>query len=401
MSGEARVLAFGTGVFLRAFLCDFADRAGVPVTLVSSTPAGDARVRDLNRRGGWFTLAYRGIGADGQVTDTWRAVRSITRALSASAEWPAVLETAHDPSISVVASNVSEVGFKVSDDPNDDRLAATPPASFPARLTAWLHARFTHFGGAREAGVIILPCELIENNGTLLRGMVNDVAARGQLGDDFSGWLDAACIFADTLVDRIVPGVASDEERQTLWRERLGDDDALNDPLLTIAEPFALWAIKGDAPLAARLDWLLQGSGGAALIAPDISPFVYRKVRILNGLHTAMAPVGIHRYDLTHVRECLEHPELGPFLRALVDEEIVPAICPPLKLADARAYADTTWARMSNPFLVHPLTKIMDGAATKWQTRLAPTIRAYEERFGSPPPRLSECRRVFEQMHPH
>ncbi len=400
MTASPTVLAFGTGVFLRAFLCDFADRAGVPVTLVSSTPAGDARVRDLNRRGGRFTLAYRGIGANGDVTDTWREVRSITRALPASEDWPVVLETARDPTITVVASNVSEVGFKLSEDPNDDRPDLSPPASFPARLTAWLHARFQHFDGAHSAGVIVLPCELIENNGTLLKGMVADVAGRGQLGDDFSNWLDAACTFADTLVDRIVPGVASDEERQTLWRERLGDEDALNDPLLTIAEPFALWAIKGDAALAEKLGWLLRGSGGAAVIAPDISPFVYRKMRILNSLHTAMAPVGIHRYNLTHVRQCLEHPELGPFLRALVDEEIVPAICPPLELADARAYADTTWARMSNPFLVHPLTKIMDGAATKWQTRLAPTMRAYEERFGAPPPRLSECRRVFEQMQP-
>ncbi len=400
MSGETRVLAFGTGVFLRAFLCDFADRANVPVTLVSSTPAGNARVRDLNRRGGRFTLAYRGIGADGQVTDTWREVRSITRALPASEDWPAVLETAREPAITVVVSNVSESGFKMSDDPAEDAFTTRPPASFPARLTAWLHARFQHFGGATSAGVVILPCELIENNGTLLRGMVADVAAHGQLGDDFTDWLNGACVFPETLVDRIVPGVASDEERQTVWRERLGDEDALNDPLLTIAEPFALWAIKGDAALAERLGWLLQGSGGAAVITPDISPYVYRKVRILNGLHTAMAPVGIQRFGLTHVRECLEHPELGPFLRALVDEEIVPAICPPLETADARAYADTTWERMSNPFLVHPLTKIMDGAATKWQTRLTPTMRAYEEKFGALPPRLSECRRVFEQMQP-
>lgn len=399
---KPKVLAFGTGVFLRAFLCDFADRANVPVTLVSSTPAGDERARDLNRRGGRFTLAYRGVGADGTVTDTWRAVRSITRALPASTEWPAVLETARDPAISVVASNVSEVGFALSDDPDADRPDLSPPTSFPARLAAWLHARFTHFGGdVVAAGVVVLPCELIENNGARLLGMVDEVAQHGRLGDDFRGWLHNACPFADTLVDRIVPGVASDEERQTLWRERLGEDDALNDPLLTIAEPFALWAIQGDAALAKRLDWLIAGSDGAAVVTPDISPFVYRKVRILNGLHTAMAPIAMARYGLTHVRECLEHPELGPFLRALVDEEIVPAICPPLGESDARAYADTTWARMLNPFLVHPLSKIMTGAETKWETRLAPTMRAYQERFGAPPPRLSECRRTFEQMHPH
>ena len=385
-----RALAFGTGVFLRAFACDFADRAGVPVTLVSSTAEGDKRVEHLNRRGGRFTLAYRGVGADGNAVDTWREVRSITRALSAATQWAEVLRTARDPDVRVVVSNVTESAMRVADDPEEDRADRTPPASFPARLTLWLHERFAAGG----AGVDVLPCELIEENGALLRGLAEGLAGRWGLSDTFLDWLRDECVFADTLVDRIVPGAPTDEERRTLWHERLDGED---DPLLTIAEPFAIWAIKGDAALAARLDWLVRGGDGSVIVAPDITPYVFRKVRILNGLHTAMASIAPPRYGLATVREAIEHPELGPFLRALMDEEIVPVVSPPLAPEDARAYADATWARMRNPFLVHRLSDIAKGAPVKWQTRLFPTMRAYEERFGVPPPRITECRRVFEE----
>jgi tagaturonate reductase len=221
-----------------------------------------------------------------------------------------------------------------------------------------------------------------------------NLAARWGCEPGFSDWLDAACPFPDTLVDRIALSVPDDPAEHALWRERLGGE-AGDDPLLTICEPFALWAIRGDDALAARIGWLVRGGEGSVVVAPDITPYVLRKVRILNGLHSAMASIAPSKYGLTHVRECLEHPELGPFLRALVFDEIVPAIAPPLDSDDARAYAETTWRRMSNPFLVHPLAKINQGADAKWQARLLPTMRSYEERFGQPPPRLTACREAF------
>jgi tagaturonate reductase len=184
-----------------------------------------------------------------------------------------VLRTAHDPETHVVASNVTESALRLSDDPENDAPDLSPPASFPAKLTRWLLERYRHFNGdPAAAGVAVLPCELIEGNGRLLRDLVGELTARWQVGGGgFADWLETACVFPDTLVDRIVPGTASDEERATLWRERIGDD-ALDDPLLTIAEPFSLWAIQGDDALAARLRWLIEGSNGAVVVAPDIRP---------------------------------------------------------------------------------------------------------------------------------
>ena len=190
----------------------------------------------------------------------------------------------------------------------------------------------------------------------------------------FHAWLDAECRFCDTLVDRICT-----------------QDDM--DPLAAIVEPYNFWAIQGEK--SGVLKTLEEMSGGEIVVAPDISYYATRKVRILNGLHTAMASIGPVKYGVETVREALGHPELGPFLEALLYEEILPAICPPLDEADAGVYAKATLNRMRNPFLVHRLSAIAVGAPTKWETRLFPTMAEYEKRFGKKPERLTACREAF------
>lgn len=351
------ILCFGTGVLLRGFVADFAQRAGMTITMVSSTASGDARARELAARGGVFTLRERGLGADGQVVDTSRTVDSIARALTLRDDYDAFLATAADPSVSLLVSNVSESGFVVTE----------PKAeSFPGRLAAWLRAR----RDAGLPGLTILPCELIAENGSKLRAMVGECDPDPALG----AWLDAECVFADTLVDRICTQ----------------DPD---DPLAAIVEPYTFWAIRGERTGA--LGRLADANPVGIVVEPEIARYALRKVRILNGLHTAMASIAGPRYGVETVREALEHPELGPWLEALLREEILPSICPPLDPDDARAYAAQTLGRMRNPFLVHRMSVINVGAATKWGTRLLPTMAEYEARFGRAPERLTECRRVF------
>lgn len=356
------ILVFGTGVLLRGLVADFAQRAGLPITMVSSTPAGDIRAKALGDSRGRFVLRERGMAAGATPAEVSRvdAVREITaiqRALTASQDWGAVLATAGDPSIDLVISNVSESGFKVTE----------PVAeSFPGRLATWLRARWRSGG----AGVSVLPCELIADNGSRLREMVGQCDS----DPDFLAWLDRECRFLDTLVDRIC---TQDE----------------GDPLAAIVEPYAFWAIRGQS--VGALAALAKASGGSIVLADDISYYTTRKVRILNGLHTAMASVGPVQYGVETVLEALDHPELGPWLEHLLHKEILPAICPPLDREDARRYAAATLLRMRNPFLVHKLSMINVGAATKWETRLLPTMAAYEERFGMPPPRLTVCRQAF------
>lgn len=357
-----QILVFGTGVLLRGFVADFAEKAGMTITMVSSTPSGDSRAHALSASGGRFTLRERGIvagaaPAEASLVDTSREVGCIRRALTASEDWDAVLATAGDPTIQIVVSNVSESGFKVTE---------PKASSFPGRLAAWLRARWKSGGG----GVTILPCELIADNGSKLRAMV----AECDPNPAFLAWLDAHCRFLDTLVDRICT-----------------QDD--NDPLAAIVEPYTFWAIRGEK--SGALATLADASGGGIVIAADIAYYTTRKVRILNGLHTAMASIGPSQYGVATVLEALDHLELGPWLEHLLQKEILPAICPPLEKGDAQKYAAATLLRMRNPYLVHKLSMINVGAATKWETRLLPTMAAYEERFGMPPPRLSACRQAF------
>jgi len=353
----ARILSFGTGVLLRGLVADVAERAGMRITMASSTPAGDARARALAEAGGAFILRVRGLGTDGAPVDTARTVRCIDRTI-ASSKAAAVLETAADPSIALVVSNVSEAGFVVTE---------PRAASFPGRLAAWLRARRDRLG----MGVVVLPCELIAGNGSKLRAMVRECDP----DPAFNQWLDAECVFADTLVDRICTQ----------------DPD---DPLAALVEPWNFWAIQ--APCVGPVAALAAAAPGEVVVAPDIAGYMLRKVRILNGLHTAMASIAESETGATTVREALEHPELGPWLEALLREEILPAICPPLDRADAEAFADATLGRMRNPFLVHRLAVIRTGADVKWETRLRETMRSYEERFGHAPARIARCRAAHE-----
>jgi tagaturonate reductase len=366
-----KALAFGTGVLLRGLVADAAERAAIRLTMVSSTAAGDARAQQL-AAAGQFTLRARGLGDDGRPIDEARAVRSIARAISASAQWPDVLATATDPGLSLVLSNVTESALHTVDDEIDGDAAAAgrAPVSFPARLTAWLWARER---ADIADTVTVLPCELVGENGPVVQALVSAVATRWNAGPVLDAIAAGRIVFASTLVDRICTP----------------DPD---DPLAAIVEPYAFWAIQGSktGPLQALADAWPE----AIAIAGDISGYALRKVRILNGLHTAMASIA-PRFHVTTVRDALEHPELGPWLGGLLTDEILPAICPPLARADADAYARATLRRMNNPFLEHQLSAIAVGAPAKWENRLLPTMAAYESRFGTPPPKLTACREAF------
>ncbi len=350
-----KILAFGTGVLLRGLVADLAERAEMQITMVSQTPSGDARARELSARDGQFPLQTRGLSSDGRPIDTSRTVSSIGRALSATTQWDKVLETATDPEVELIVSNVSEAGFVLSE-PRE--------TSFPGRLGAWLQTRWL----AGLPGVTVLPCELIEGNGAKLRAMLQEAMP----DSEFQHWLDTECMFCETLVDRIcTQGTGS---------------------LSAIVEPYCFWAIGGESRGA--LGKLADSSGGGILLTDDLPRYMLRKVRILNGLHTAMASIA-PEFKVETVRDALEHTELGPFLEKLLHEEILPSICPPLDWSDAEDFAKITLSRMRNPFLEHQLAAISVGAETKWQTRLLPTMAEFEKRFGKPPEKLTRCRAAF------
>ena len=233
-----RAVQFGTGAFLRGFVDFFVEEAnrrgefGGRIVAIGST--GSGRDAAINDQDGLYTLVTRGVERGGLVEER-RVVGSVSRALSAADDWPAVLACARNPWLETVFSNTTEIGIALDE---SDEYAASPPRSFPGKLTRFLHERARTFAFARSKGVVVVPCELLENNGDQLRDIVLQLAERWQLGGAFARWIREAVPFCNTLVDRIVPGAPKGEDAERL-RDALGYDDAL----LTTCEPYRLFAI--------------------------------------------------------------------------------------------------------------------------------------------------------------
>jgi len=372
-----KVLQIGTGAFLRGFVDYFVDRANRQgifngrIVAVSSTASG--RANHLNDQDGLYTLVIRGK-EHGRVVDHASVVSSLSRALSAQDEWLEVLDCAANPDLEVIVSNTTEIGITYSEDDGPH----APPQSFPGKVASFLHARARAFEFDPEKALIVLPCELVENNGERLRDIVTVLARRWSDRDEFTKWLEA-CRFCNTLVDRIVPGMPEAEKRNELT-ERIG----YYDELLTTAEPYRLWAVQGDRELTERLPFLAADDG--IVVADDISPYRELKVRILNGTHTVMVPAAI-KYGLETVREAVNNRAMGGFIRRIMLGEIVPSLS--VDAATAEAFARDVLDRFDNPFIDHPLRSIMLQATMKARVRVVPSIADYIRTRSVVPPGLA------------
>lgn len=372
-----RAVQFGTGAFLRGFVDYFLDearRAGAfdgRVLAIGSTGSGRARL--LNEQDGLYTLVSRGL-VEGEPHREDRVVGSLSRALPASQAWDAALECARSPALELVFSNTTEVGITL--DP-EDRPDLDPPRSFPGKLTVFLHERARAFDYAPERAPVVIPCELIEDNGDALRSIVLELARRWRLEPSFVAWVAESVVFCNTLVDRIVPGAPPDDQGARLAAE-LGYRDAL----LTTCEPYRLFAIEGGVGLRRRLGFPVADEG--VVVTPDIRPYRERKIRILNGGHTSMVPLALLA-GLGTVAEAVEDPVVGPFVRRAMLDEIVPV----LGQDDARAYALEVLDRFANPFIDHALIDITLQCTTKMRVRVVPSILRYAEAHGEAPPCLS------------
>lgn len=362
------ILQFGAGNFLRAFVDLFVQQAREAgqdvgrVVVVQST--GSGRAAALSGAGGKYHVVLRGIRG-GAVVNEVHPVDVIEAALDANTQWDEVVRAAVSPAITHVVSNTTEAGFALVD---GDSADARPPRSFPGKLARLIEERRK----AGQAGLIVLPCELIEGNGPKLRDLVLDQGRRWGLGAAFEEYVIQGCRFASTLVDRIVTGKPAAEPG-------LPDD-----PLLTAAEPFALWAIEGGTGAFPMF------THPAIRIVEDLRPYSLRKIRILNGAHTALVCHAPPRGFAT-VREAVSDPEVGAWLSRLLAEEVVPVLQG--RVDGPEEYARETLERFANPFLVHKLSDIALNHPAKLKTRLLSTYHDYKAQFGKEPVEIARLLR--------
>lgn len=372
------ILQFGTGRFLRAFADLFihqlnGEGKGIgSVVVLQST--GTQRAAAFNAQRGRFHVAIRGL-REGRRIDETVEVRSVGRALAAATDWEQALAVARSEELRLVVSNTTEAGYGLNpaDSPGGALSGDDPPRSFPAKLLAILARRFESGG----PGVTILPCELLEHNGRRLRELVLEQAARWGLVGPLVDWLRGACFWPSTLVDRIVSSPRP-------------DDPLSADPLAAVAEPFALWLVEGSCPLAGLEEH------PAVRRVECLEPYALRKVRILNGAHTALAAKALP-LGLETVRQAVEDPAVGPWLGELLFEEIVPVL--EGRTEDPAGFARQALERFANPLIDHRLADIALCHAVKVRTRLVPTHEEFCARFGRPPRLLGEAVRGVETSH--
>jgi len=369
-----RVVQFGEGNFLRAFadwMIDVLNERGLfggSVVVVPPTRRGRADV--LNAQNGLYTVLLRGAHG-GRVLEQQRVITAVSRALHAHESWDELVRCFSKPEIRFVISNTTEAGIAFVE---ESHRTGQCPESFPAKVTALLHERFLARHGDPAAGLIFLPCELIECNGTTLRELVLRHAENWNLGRPFADWVRDCNHFLNTLVDRIVPGYPRDEASQ--FARELGYEDAL----LVAAEWFHLWVIEGPPHLAEELPF--NRAGLNAVWTNVLAPYRTRKVRILNGAHTASALAAFHS-GLNLVREMVDDAVFGPFVRRAVFDEIVPTV--PLDEQERAAYAHAVLERFQNPFIRHELLAISLNSVAKWRVRVLPSLLDYAELRGSLP----------------
>lgn len=373
-----KFLQFGQGNFMRGFFDWQVDllneRTGLNAGVVVVRPRGGSGSPLLDVQDGLFTTVVRGLDESGAPVSEYRTIACVQREINPATMYGDYLALAQLPELRFIVSNTTEAGIATND---SDAFGDAPPSSFPAKLARLLFDRYTYFNGSADKGVVLLPCELIEQNGPALKAAVLHFARLWQLDAGFAAWIDSACVFCSTLVDRIVTGFPDGEA------DTIAADLGYTDQFLVAAEYYYLFVIEGPAWLADELK--LAGANLNIRLVDDITPYKKRKVGILNGGHTALVPVALLA-GLETVGQAVNDEQVGAFLADTLAQEIIPAL--PLPQDELQQFARDVLLRFRNPYIQHRLASIALNSWSKFAARIAPQLLRYVEVQGQLPQRL-------------
>jgi tagaturonate reductase len=369
-----RIIQFGEGNFLRAFIdwmvYNMNQKADFNSSVVVVQPLPTGMIDMLNEQDGLYHVNLQGLD-NGNTVNSIELIDVISRSLNPYSQFGEYLKLAEQPEIRFVVSNTTEAG--IAFDPTC-KLTDAPASSYPGKLTQLLYHRFKTFDGAVDKGLIIFPCELIFHNGTELKKTIRQYIELWQLGEDFSNWFENACGVYSTLVDRIVPGYPRETISEILEKIQI------DDKLVVQAEIFHLLVIE--APESVAAEFPAHKAGLNVLFVPDEKPYHERKVTLLNGPHTVLAPVA-YLSGLDIVRECLTDEVISKFLHQVMFNELIETLDLPKE--ELNKFANDVLDRFNNPFVKHYVTSIMLNSFPKFKTRDLPGLKIYLERKGKLP----------------
>ncbi|HJA66778.1 MAG TPA: tagaturonate reductase [Candidatus Mediterraneibacter cottocaccae] len=365
-----KVLQFGEGNFLRAFvdwMIDKANREGIyQGSIVLCQPIEKGLKDMINAQDGVYTLAMRG-SENGKAVENIEVITSVSRCITPyeDKDYDALMDLAKSPDLEVVVSNTTEAGIAYH---AGDKLTDRPPVSFPAKVTAFLYERYRAFDGAADKGLLFLPVELIDNNGAELKRIVLQYADEWDLGDGFVNWVENANEFTSTLVDRIVTGYPRDEVNY--FEEKLG----YKDNIIDTSELFNLWVIEGDKKWADKLP--VHRTDAHVIWTDDVKPYKKRKVRILNGAHTSTVLAAyLAGFDI--VMDFMKDDTFRTFMNDVIYKEVIPTLDLPKK--ELEDFAAAVNDRFANPYIKHKLLDISLNSCSKFNARCLPSLLGYVE----------------------
>lgn len=373
-----KVLQYGEGNFLRAFvdyMIDVANEEGVfNGNIAVVKPIAYGNLDSFRKQECQYTLSLRGK-ENGETKVANRVITSVSDAVAAIEDYEDYAAYAKLDTLRFVVSNTTEAGIVYDE---TDEFNAMPPKTFPGKLTKLLYERFTHFNGDKEKGLVIIPCELIENNGGNLKKCVLSFASLWNLSEEFINWINEACIFCSTLVDRIVTGYPRDEAKAMC--EEFGYEDSL----LVTGELFALWVIESDKDISNELP--LHKAGLPVIFTDNQKPYRERKVRILNGAHTSFV-LASYLAGNDYVLESMQDEDVKGFMTKTIFDEIIPTLSLPKD--ELVSFANSVIERFENPYIKHELLSISLNSVSKWKSRCLPSFKEYVSKFGKLPAHLT------------
>ncbi len=383
-----KVLQFGEGNFLRAFvdwMIDKANRDGIyQGSIVLCQPIAQGLKDMINAQDGVYTLAMRGA-ENGQPVEKIEVITSVSRCINPYENYEDLMEIARSADLEVVVSNTTEAGIAYH---AGDQLTDRPPVSFPAKVTAFLYERYKAFNGDPEKGLLFLPVELIDNNGAELKRIVLQYAQEWELGQEFTDWVNTANAFTSTLVDRIVTGYPRDEV--SYFEEKLG----YKDNIIDTSELFNLWVIEGDEKWADKLP--VHKTDANVIWTDDVKPYKKRKVRILNGAHTSTVLAAyLAGFDI--VGDFMKDDTVRTFMNNVIYQEVIPTLDLPKE--ELESFAAAVNDRFANPYIKHKLLDIALNSCSKFNARCLPSLLGYVEEKGVLPKCLTFSLAAFIKFY--
>ena len=360
-----KVLQFGTGVLLRGlpdYFIDAANKVGIfngRIVVIKSTTKGDTS--EFDKQDGLYTLCERGV-QNGKRVEHNILCSAISRVLNARTEWTEILKCAHNENMQIIISNTTEVGIQLV----KENIFKHPPVSFPGKLLAFLYERFKAFDGKKDKGFVIVPTELVPDNGKKLESIVLELAHLNSLEDGFIEWLENSNSFCNSLVDRIVIGMPEKELRNEIEKELGYTDD-----LLIMSEVYSLWAIEGDERIKNILSFAEADEG--VVIKPDIELYRELKLRLLNATHTLTCGLAfLAGFDTVY--KAMENDEFSSFIENLMRNEIAPSIPYEIEEATKQNFISKVLDRFRNPHIEHHWINITLNYTSKMRMRCIPLL---------------------------